>query len=376
MHPETGELIRRLHEAAIRAVLAFTGGGASAGAWLLSVPGASRTILEVAVPYAQAALDDFLGHSPASYCSAETAADLSRRARSRARWLAPDSPTVGVGCTASLRSDRPKKGLHRVHVAASTAAATRTYSLTLAKEQRERQGEEEVAGRLVLNALAWAFGIGDRLDLPLLADERVEEKEDLVCGSLAALLRGEVVKVCTDGDGRHRTDAPAPTLLVPGSFNPLHEGHRGIAAVAARRLQLTPAYEVSVVNVEKPPLAEPDVRARLAQFAGSEPVWLTRAPTFVEKARLFGNVTFAVGVDTAARVIQPRFYGGSEEAMRHALTELRQRGCRFLVAGRRDGDQFVELGHLAIPAEFADLFAGVPESEFRADVSSTALRAT
>ena len=39
-------------------------------AWLLSVPGASRTVLDVQVPYSRASLTELLGYSPQSYASA------------------------------------------------------------------------------------------------------------------------------------------------------------------------------------------------------------------------------------------------------------------------------------------------------------------
>src|SRR5262245_34498091 len=111
------DLIRRIHEQDRPAVLALTGGGASAAAWLLSVPGGSRTVLEVVVPYAQPALEEWLARAPESYCSAATATAMARRACQRAVWLCPGAEVLGVASTASLRSDRPKKGEHRVHVA-------------------------------------------------------------------------------------------------------------------------------------------------------------------------------------------------------------------------------------------------------------------
>jgi nicotinamide mononucleotide (NMN) deamidase PncC len=51
-----GELIRQIHAAAVRMVLAISGGGSSAIGELLAVPGASRTVLEAVVPYSAAAL--------------------------------------------------------------------------------------------------------------------------------------------------------------------------------------------------------------------------------------------------------------------------------------------------------------------------------
>jgi nicotinamide mononucleotide (NMN) deamidase PncC len=37
--------------------------------WLLSVPGASRTVLDIRVPYSRASLADMLGAAPQTYAS-------------------------------------------------------------------------------------------------------------------------------------------------------------------------------------------------------------------------------------------------------------------------------------------------------------------
>ena len=61
--------------------------------------------------------------------------------------------------------------------------------------------------------------------------------------------------------------------------------------------------------------------------------------------------------------------------MRAALEEIRAVGCRFLVAGRVDGGgRFIDRDALSLREEFADLFEAIAESEFRLDVTSTALR--
>ena len=168
----------------------------------------------------------------------------------------------------------------------------------------------------------------------------------------------------------------APAAILSGSFNPLHAGHTGLAETAAALLGVPVAFEVSAINADKPPLATGLLLDRLGQFAGRWPVVAGNAPTFVAKSRLYPGATFVVGYDTAARVIQPRYYGESETAMPAALDELRARGNRFLVAGRVDDDgRFSELGDLEIPAGYADLFAAVPARLFRHDVSSTEIRA-
>ena len=168
---------------------------------------------------------------------------------------------------------------------------------------------------------------------------------------------------------------PGPRCLLPGSFNPVHEGHRRMLATGAARLRAgaRAAFELAIVNPDKPPLSPEDAAARLAGFAGDEAVWLTRSPTFPEKARIFPGATFAVGVDTIARIAEPRYYGGPEGLAR-AIALLGQ--CRFLVFGRRAGTRFATLASTALPEALRALCDGVSEAEFRADISSTELRRT
>jgi hypothetical protein len=54
---------------------------------------------------------------------------------------------------------------------------------------------------------------------------------------------------------------------------------------------------------------------------------------------------------------------------------LRASGGRFLVAGRRSAERFLTLADLEVPASHGDLFEALPEAAFRADVSSTEIRA-
>jgi hypothetical protein len=289
--------------------------------------------------------------------------------------LAPAEPVIGVGCTAGLVSDRPKRGDHRFHVATCTAGRLCSYSLVLSKGARDREGEEALLDLVLLNALAEAFGLTEQVPLPLLPGEEIQVEVQEAVDLLTRFLGADLPIVCVEIDGRLRVDAPRPALVVPGSFNPLHEGHLGLAAAATCLTGVPAAFELSVVNVDKPALPVEEIRQRLHQFTWRASAWLTRAPTFMEKATLLPGAAFVIGADTAVRIVAPRYYQDSEERMAQALDHIRGQGCRFLVAGRLGpGERFVRLADLAMPAAYADLFAEIPEADCRFDISSTLLR--
>lgn len=109
---ERRAIVQRLHDSPVQLVLNATGGGMALITDLLLVPGASRTVLEITVPYAAAAMTALLGNDPQQAVSATTAHDLAEAGRDRAEQLA-DGPTWGVGITAALATDRTRRGADR-----------------------------------------------------------------------------------------------------------------------------------------------------------------------------------------------------------------------------------------------------------------------
>ena len=372
----TTDIVKKLHDRPNRGVIYVTGGGSLVLSDLLQVPGASATLLEARIPYAQASLASLLGAPPEHACSPETARDLAMCAFLRAQQLAPkpkeprkagnadDAETFGFAITASLSSTRPKRGQHRAYCALQTSARTHTTSLRLAKGSRTREGEERLVADIALAAMAEALGMA-RPHVELTAGDALKAQIAEGDGDLPALLSGARSAI-GPGDG-------TPEAILPGAFNPLHQGHRRMAAAAAKKLGRPVAYELCIRNVDKPPLNFHDMRARMEQFGASEDVWLTNASTFVEKAHFFGAVTFIVGADTMRRVADARYYEDGDVTA--AVSELALFGCRFLVFGRAEGARFVTLDDLDLPKELRDLCNGLGEAEFRSDISSTALRA-
>lgn len=208
---------------------------------------------------------------------------------------------------------------------------------------------------------------------------------------------------------------------VPGSFNPLHQGHvelvlaclkatnRALLSGGKQRLVV---FEIAAVNADKSPLSKEQMLSRIEQFnphtnqilkesgLTSVAVCLTTSPLFVQKAKIFKDCIFLVGIDTYARLIDPKYYGprtssaGGENLtqdlpdnnvgnMIAALSEIGADGCRFFVAGRKVDEGFATLSSMmnsdlardkVLPSKISRLFTGLSEEDFRLDLSSTEIR--
>ncbi|WP_129626668.1 hypothetical protein [Candidatus Oscillochloris fontis] len=189
--------------------------------------------------------------------------------------------------------------------------------------------------------------------------------DDLRCGRIGSL--------SISAEGQYAVDAPPYGPILSGSFNPLHAGHRGMSAAAATICGAPTAFELPLRNADKGELPGDEVIRRARQFQGWATLILSCAPFFAQKARLYPGRTLVLGYDTAARLLDPAYYGGVS-GLCDALDQIRAAGCRLLVAGRLVHGRFHTLADLNLPSEYVDLVRAIPVQQFRMDISSTKLR--
>ena len=166
---------------------------------------------------------------------------------------------------------------------------------------------------------------------------------------------------------------PLTKLIFPGTFLPFHKGHLTIQKIAEEKIEVPVTFEIPICNVEKALLSYYEIEKTLSQFRPGQNWVLTNAPTFVEKAAIFKESTFVLGMDTLIRIFDPKFYE-SEKDMRLELNEFIENAIQFEIFGRQVGSLFMTLNDFLIPEEFKDRFIGITETEFREDVSSSAIK--
>ncbi|MGH7136872.1 MAG: hypothetical protein ACREHD_14120 [Pirellulales bacterium] len=372
----SSDFIRLIHDAPGKLVLCVTGGGSLALSSLLKTPGASRTVLEAAVPYNAEALVRWLHARPEQFCSDATARAMAMSAYLRAREYTEgdNSGTLaGISCTASLASDRPKQGPHRIHAALQTGEFTLAHSLELMKGQRTREAEEVVSASMLLNLVAEMKQLPDRLDLGLMTGEQLAVSRSNAPPAWQKLLSGATSIAAAREPREVASGERAGRVVFSGAFHPRHEGHRAMARLAAERTGQPVEHELSIVNVDKPPIDFIEMERRAGQFSADERLLFTRAATFMEKAALFPRAKFIVGADTIIRIADAKYYG--DDCRRDAaFAALAEAGCRFLVFGRCHEKGFQSLCDLKLPDALHQLCEEVPGDAFRMDVSSTAMR--
>jgi hypothetical protein len=378
MTPE--ELVPLIHETATKAVLIITGGGTEVLPMLLKRGGGSATLLSALVPYEQAETAQLLGGTPEKFVSEETTRKMAMAAYQKALALSTgNAPVIGVACSSALQKT-PEERKGRIHyIYAALQTCYRTISLSVAIDptvgfnlwnaEKIRMWEETANAELVMNLIAEGCGADGRLFTGHLIG-LTRRESSIYSGYFPELLDNKVMALAYTPNmgiflpfGR----GDMPRYLLPGSFNPAHAGHEEMAAYVEQHGISACDYELSIRNADKPILDFISLEERL-KTVGDRRVWLTNAPTFAEKARIFPNVTFVVGYDTMIRIVNPK-YGNVDEV----YSTFKDCGTRFVVFGREINGVY-HAGLEGLPKRFAEICTEVTEPLQYRYVSSSGIR--
>ena len=158
-------------------------------------------------------------------------------------------------------------------------------------------------------------------------------------------------------------------LILPGSFNPLHDGHLEMASVATRKLGRACWFELSIVNADKNRLADSNIANRLNQDFREFGLVLTHAATFAEKSALFPGAIFVVGADTIIRIGDLKYYGSDQGQFDQAIRQIEGNGCQFLIFGRKVANKFIQQQNISLCKNLMSMCRFVDRVEFENDLS-------
>lgn len=355
-------LIQKLNATDWQIYIAITGGGQTFIGEYLRQSGGSKVIIGANVPYRQSAFDSFVKVKVDNYSSDEAARKLAVAAYNTSLQYGADKQhAVGLGAASSLAKDDERQGRqHKINVAVHTSKHTASISFTL-NQGRTRSQEEDLTANIILNFLVQELvGFTNPKPMPLYEGE-------FFTYDMANDVRH--IELINDERLAVQNNLPPSNRLVvyPGSWNPFHDGHGEVVELAEQVLGDKVALELSVHNADKGQMDFIEIRRRSDKL-DSRPHILTKASTFVEKAKLFHTlaagrqIVFVVGADTWERIWQPK-YGYSPQQV---ADTMQQHNVKFLVFPREGHHISNNFDYLRIQDARINAFSN--------SLSSTALR--
>ncbi len=361
----------KLKEAGVSIHLIATGGGAGLQQLLWEVPGSSAYLSGASFPYAQEEQEELLGFMPEHFCSEEAAIDLASAAYMKAYKFGGKKP-VGLGITASVASEKIHRGEHRVFACIITEDQVRTCQYTLEKgaghEVRLLDGEtcDDIGFLLLAETLCLNEVEYTHPDHPY-QTKRAEDK---------ARARFFERPFFAANGRRLATMPPKHMALMPGAYNPPHEGHFGTAQNVMDEYGRTVVYEVTAEPPHKEALSVQLLLQRAKLLHGHDRLFTRKEPFYLDKARAFPGIPMVLGADAMVRMLDPK-WGVDLEAM---FKEFRKLDTKLLIAGRTIGDKFVTVDDISKDLRLQNPYVwGYAQSVMlpisgRFDISSTELR--
>ena len=363
----------KIKEANVNIHVIATGAGAGIQQELWGIPGSSAYLSGCSFPYAQEETTELLGFTPEQFVSEETSIDLASAAYMKAYKFGGKNP-VGIGLTASVASEHEHRGEHRVFTTIITndKVLTRGWTLIKGVGAYKRMHDGQYADMTVFKLLnsilpgdeGSAHPTTEATDQTALAKERFFVHPFFTANGL------RLAEVPHNDKAYYPYH---PYALMPGAFNPPHEGHFGTADAMLKDHGRSVIFEVTAEPPHKkfPSIQELLQRAKLLQ--GRDRIFTRKEPLYLDKARSFKGISLVVGADAMLRMLDPK-WGVEPQAL---LNELSTLHTKVYVAGREVDGKFVTANDIekTLNPNQAALFHYLTQSvNGKWNISSTELR--
>lgn len=310
--------------------IAITGGGTEFIGNYLSEGGKSDHFLEAVVPYSTESLDSFLGKSPDKYCSKETAASMAMRCFERCRVLRPElslNDCQGIGVTASLYKDGQREDRKNIaYIAVQTLRGLSIFTEEYFEQDRKKQ--EGLLGKRIRGIICNHTTFFRR------GFHKYYE-----CGPLGLLYNKQenfrlYERFNSEWLCQVDQELPKNYILFPGSFNPMHDGHK---EMIRKVNELYPDkcifIEISLFNFDKPTVDPLSLQNRLNSIDTSlvDGVIVSNCKTFEEKIKYFNPFAFIIGFDTFCRI-----------------DDIEELDARFIMFPRKGGNRIIHRHNVQI----------------------------
>lgn len=342
-----------------RIYLACTGAGAGLQNLLWEVPGISSVFVGASFPYERESAQDFLHFDPGTYCSPTMAVALAMESFYRAIKDGGVGP-IGIGLTASVASTQPHRGDHRIFGAWFSDRGCEVRSTIVPKgfglQDRLRDGRTaDLIGLSLLRSAVGFPGPSPARSSEMLIDEEIDTVSDSIDDGDSIAREIFFKRPFFRADGSRQADPAGQSLtLFPGSFNPPHEGHFGMADEVQRRFKKPVIFAIEATPPHKPIPSVASLLRRAKALKGREVLFTAGDPLFLDKARQYPNSEFIVGADTLIRMCDPKW--SNDPKWTGSLTwqqrfeyntmlgdEFRRAGAKFLLFGRKVNGEEIDL---------------------------------
>lgn len=323
---------------------------------LYKTPGASSWLSGATFPYDPDETMDVLGFKPNGLVNEEVSIQLACVAYMKAYRFGRDD-AIGIGMTSSVASLKPHRGDHRIHatIITSTSCASTTKILEKGVGYDARQQDNDSATKVAFNLLAAALGSPHN---PY--DFHVWEPQHLT----DVILQHPVFL----DTGKRSTCIPVHSAIMPGAYNPPHEGHFGLAEAVFLNTGYRVAHQVTIDPPHKDAMTGQKILERAKMLAGHTTVFSCGDPLYIQKAERY-RTPIVLGADALLRMFDPK-WGVDVTTLLERLTAL---GTKIFVSGRKVDGEFLTLNEVLKRTGIANFgtFKSIPGDW---DISSTEVR--